>query len=372
MADLTECKVLVVDDTESNIDILVDALGSDYEVSVAMDGESALRDIAEEIPDLILLDIIMPGIDGYEVCQRLKSDKNTKSIPIIFLTAMAQEQDEAKGLAFGAVDYVTKPFSLELVKSRVKNQLELKRHRDNLEELVKERTLELAITQEVTIDGLAVLAEYRDPETGGHIQRTKNYMRILTKHLKRHPKYCDFLDDKTIDLIYKSTPLHDIGKVGVADNILLKPGKLTEEEFKEMEKHVVYGHDAIQVTEQKLGENTFLSFAKDIAISHHEKWDGSGYPYGLKEEAIPLAGRMMAVADVYDALISKRVYKPPFLHEKAVDIIVNGDGRTEPHHFDPDVLQAFKDTAEDFRQVAIEFADYDEERQTLMGKNQKK
>ena len=254
MADLTECKVLVVDDAESNIDILVDALGSDYEVSVAMDGESALQDIAEEIPDLILLDIIMPGVDGYEVCKRVKADEKTQKIPIIFITALTEEQDEAKGLALGAVDYVTKPFSPDLVKSRVKNQLELKRHRDNLEELVEERTRELAMTQEVTIDGLAVLAEYRDPETGGHIQRTKNYMRILTERLKGLPKYRDFLDDTTIDLIYKSTPLHDIGKVGVADNILLKPGRLTEEEFKEMEKHVVYGHEALQVTERKLGE----------------------------------------------------------------------------------------------------------------------
>ena len=241
--------------------------------------------------------------------------------------------------------------------------------KDHLEKMVEERTREVMLTQAVMIESLATLAEYRDPETGGHIQRTKNYMRILTERLKGHPKYRDFLDDTTIDLIYKSTPLHDIGKVGVADNILLKPGRLTEEEFKEMEKHVVYGHEALRVTERKLGENTFLSFAKDIAISHHEKWDGSGYPYGLKGEAIPLAGRMMAVADVYDALISKRVYKPPFPHEKAVDIIINGDGRTEPHHFDPDVLQAFKDAAEDFRQVAIEFADYDEERQTLMKKN---
>ena len=365
MANLTECKVLIVDDTESNIDILVDALGSDYEVIVAIDGETALQAIEEEIPDLILLDIMMPGMSGYEVCKRLKSDKKTENIPIIFLTAMTGEQDEAKGLALGAVDYVTKPFSPELVRSRVKNQLELKRHRDHLEELVEERTRELAMTQEVTIDGLAVLAEYRDPETGGHIQRTKHYMRILTDQLKNLPQYRDFLDVTTIDLIYKSTPLHDIGKVGVTDNILLKPGRLTEEEFKEMERHVIYGHDALQAAEQKLGDNTFLKFAKEIAISHHEKWDGSGYPYGLKGEAIPLTGRMMAVADVYDALISKRVYKPPFPHEKAVDIIVNGDGRTEPYHFDPDVLKAFKDAAENFRQVAIEFADFQEEKEAL-------
>ena len=365
MADLTNCRILVVDDIESNIDILVDVLGSDYEVSVAMDGETALQTIIEVTPDLILLDIMMPGMDGYEVCKRLKADENTQKIPIIFLTAMTEERDEARGLALGVADYVTKPFSPALIRARVRNQLELKLYRDHLEELVMERTRELALTQEVTIDGLAVLAEYRDPETGGHIQRTKNYVRLLAEHLKTHPRYSDFLDDITIELLYKSAPLHDIGKVGVCDSILLKPGRLTREEFKEMEMHVIYGHNAIKAAERKLGENSFLRFAKEITISHHEKWDGSGYPYGLKAEAIPFVGRLMAMADVYDALISKRVYKPPFSHKKAVDIIVNGDGRTEPCHFDPDVLQAFIDLAEDFRQIALGFADFDEEREIL-------
>ncbi len=366
MGDLTEYKILIVDDTESNIDILVDILSGTWNLAVAMDGESALEIVQENPPDLILLDIMMPGIDGYEVCKRLKMDETTREIPIIFLTAMTKEQDEAKGLALGAVDYVTKPFSPELVESRVRNQLKLKHHQDHLATLVRERTIELALTQEVTIDAMAIMAEYRDPETGGHIQRTKNYVRVLAEHLKTHPEYSGFLSDEIIDLLYKSTPLHDIGKVGVADSILLKPGKLTPEEFKEMENHVHYGHDAIRVAEQKLSENSFLRLAREITISHHEKWDGSGYPYGLKGDAIPFGGRLMALADVYDALVSKRVYKPPFPHEKAVDIIVNGDGRTHPHHFDPDVLQAFKDLEEKFLQIAIEFADFDEEREVLL------
>ncbi|MCK5312440.1 MAG: response regulator, partial [Desulfobacteraceae bacterium] len=199
MIDLSQCNVLIVDDTEENVDILVEALGNDYDVSVAMDGESALEYIHEHQPVLILLDIMMPGMDGYEVCRKLKQDTTTKEIPIIFLTALAKEQDEAKGLALGAVDYITKPFSSHLVKARVRNQLELKLHRDHLEQLVRARTQELELTQEVTIETLGTLAEYRDPETGGHIKRTKNYVKLLAEHLKDHPEYKNYLDDATID-----------------------------------------------------------------------------------------------------------------------------------------------------------------------------
>ncbi|MFC1866695.1 two-component system response regulator [Thermodesulfobacteriota bacterium] len=364
MADSMDFNVLVVDDTETNIDILVETLGDDYDISVAMDGESALEDIADRVPDLILLDIMMPGMDGYEVCERLKSDDATKNIPVIFLTAMTEEQDEAKGLALGAVDYVTKPFSPELVKSRVRNQLELKRHRDHLEELVQERTMELILTQDATIYALATLAEYRDPETGGHIRRTQNYVLALAEHLQSHPKFSSFLDDKTIALLYKSAPLHDIGKVGVQDSILLKPGKLTDEEFDEMKNHTTYGHDTILKVEQEIGDeftSSFLSLSREIAYTHQEKWNGSGYPRGLKEEAIPISGRLMAVADVYDALISKRVYKPPFPNSKAVAIIEESKG----NHFDPDMVDAFLELEDNFREIALEHTDFDEEREAL-------
>ncbi len=361
VTDLTELKVLVVDDTETNIDILVETLEDTCDVSVAMDGESALEAVEEEMPDLILLDIMMPGMDGYEVCEHLKTDEATLHIPIIFLTAMTGEQDEAKGLALGAVDYVTKPFSPDLVRSRVQNQLELKHHRDHLEDLVRERTRELELTQEVTIESMASLAEYRDPETGGHIKRTKNYLKALAAHMKGHPKFEAFLDDATIDLLYKSAPLHDIGKVAIEDSVLLKPGRLTDEEFEAMKKHTIYGRDAIQTAVKRLGRESFMRYAQEIAYTHQEKWDGSGYPQGLQGEEIPISGRLMAVADVYDALISHRVYKKPFSHTRAVNIILEGRGT----HFDPDMVDGFMVIQEECRQIALQFADYEEEKEAL-------
>jgi len=362
MKKLSECTVLVVDDTEANIDLMVATFGDDYDISVALDGETALELVKSVHPDLILLDIMMPGMDGYEVCRRLKANEATRDTPIIFVTALSDSGDETRGLVLGAVDYITKPFKPAIVKTRVRNHLELKRHRDHLEELVKERTRELALTQEVTIESLAVLAEYRDPETGGHIRRTQNYVRILAERLKDEPRFKDVLNDATVDLLYKSAPLHDIGKVGVPDNILLKAGRLTEEEFEEMKKHPIYGRNAIRAAEKRLGSNSFLRLAREIAYSHHEKWNGSGYPQGLKGEEIPVSGRLMALVDIYDALISKRVYKPPFPHKRAVVIIAEGKGS----HFDPDIVDAFLELEEKFRQIALEHADYEEERQALM------
>ena len=361
MADLSNSTVLVVDDVETNIDILVETLGDDYDVSVAIDGESALESVESEAPDLILLDIMMPGMDGYEVCRRLKADERTRNIPIIFVTAMGEAEDEAKGLSLGALDYITKPFKPSLVKSRVQNHLLLKRHQDHLEELVRQRTRELELTQEATIESMAALAEYRDPETGGHIKRTKNYIKVLAEKIKDHPKFETFLDDETIELLYKSAPLHDIGKIAIEDSILLKQGKLTEEEFEAMKKHTIYGRDAIRAAVKKLGRDSFLRYAEDIAYTHQEKWDGSGYPQGLKNGEIPIPGRLMALADVYDALISKRVYKSPFTHSKAVAIIEEG----KSSHFDPDIVDAFLELHENFRQIALEHADFDEERETL-------
>jgi len=362
MTDISDCSVMVVDDVEANIDILVNTLGDSYDVAVALDGKSALESIAENKPDLILLDIMMPGMDGYEVCRRLKADDETKNIPILFLTAMTEEQDEERGLKLGAVDYITKPFSVGLVKARVHNQLELKLHRDHLEELVRERTRQLELTQEVTIESMGALAEYRDPETGGHIRRTQSYLELLANHLKDHPKFKEFLNDPTIELILKSAPLHDIGKIGVSDLILLKPGQLNSQEFEDMKKHSLYGRDAIAFAEKKLGKDSFLKYAKIIAESHHEKWDGTGYPHGRKGEGIPVVGRLMAVADVYDALISKRVYKPPYPHNRSVEVIKTGRGT----HFDPDIVDAFLELEEEFRKVALKFADFEEERENLM------
>ncbi len=359
-----EDKVLLVDDNTTNLQLLHETLdGLGYKLLIAKNGQTALTIAQKALPSLILLDIMMPEIDGYEVCRRLKADEKTAQIPVIFITALADEEDEAKGLGLGAVDYITKPINPELVRARVHNHLELKRHQDHLEKLVEERTRRLALTRAVTIESLATLAEYRDPETGGHIKRTQNYVKALAVRLMDHPRYRAELSDEIVDLLYLSAPLHDLGKVGVPDKVLLKTGKLTDEEFEEMKKHTIYGEEALRITEQKLGEDTFLHYAREIAHTHQEKWDGSGYPQGLKGNEIPLPGRLMALADVYDALISKRVYKPPFPHEKAVEIIVEGKGK----HFDPDVVDAFLELENTFRNIALTFADYEEERQMLGG-----
>lgn len=362
MHDLSECAILIVDDVEANIDILVHTLENDYQLRVAMDGQAALESIELNSPDIILLDVMMPIMDGYEVIRRLKSDERTRLIPVLFLTALTDQQAEAKGLALGAVDFITKPFNPELVKARVHNHLLLKRHQDDLEGLVAERTTQLRQTQDVIIQNMGVMAECRDPETGGHIKRTQGYVRVLAERLRTWPKFKELLSPATIELLYKSAPLHDIGKVAIADSILLKPGKLTPEEFDEMKKHTHYGRDVIMRCEKDLPYESFLDVAREIAYSHHEKWDGSGYPQGLAGDGIPVAGRIMALADVYDALVSKRVYKPPFPHAKAVTIIREGRGQ----HFDPDMVDAFLGIEETFRQVAFEFADYEEERINLM------
>ncbi len=345
--DLDKCIVLIVDDTPMNIDILVDTLGDDYEMRVALDGETALKDIHEFPPDIILLDVMMPGMSGYDLCEKLKADKKTSNIPIIFITSKNDDKDEEIGLKLGAVDFITKPFNPELVKARVHNQVELKRYRDTLEVLVKQRTKELQSTQEATILAMAVVAERRDNETGNHIKATQYYVRLLAEYLKNNDKFAELKQSGVIDLLVMSAPLHDIGKVGIPDNILCNPGKLTQEEFEEMKKHSVYGYESIREVEKILGYSSFLKFAGEIAVSHHERYDGKGYPYGLRGDEIPISGRIMAVADVYDALVSKRIYKPPFNHKAAIRIITDGRGT----QFDPDVVDAFIALKDDFQKV---------------------
>lgn len=368
MKPLSECTILIVDDTEINIDILVATLGDDYELSVAMDGESALETVKIERPDLILLDIMMPGMSGYDVCKKLKDNSATCDIPIIFLSAMTDIDSKTRGFEAGAVDYITKPFEILEVKARVQTHLfittarqELAMQNEILEQRVTERTRELCLTQEITLEALASLAEYRDPDTGGHIERTKNYVRILAEKLSTYKKYQTVLNNDVIQIFYKSAPLHDIGKIGIRDDILLKPDKLTLDEFEEMKNHTVIGYEALRIASLKLGENSFLKHAMEFSKYHQEKWDGSGYPDGLSGEDIPLAGRIMAIADVYDALISKRVYKPPYTHKKAVGIIMEGRG----NHFEPLMVDAFEEVQESFRQIAIKYADYPEELVTL-------
>ncbi len=355
--------VLVVDDTPENLTLMADLLRGSYKVKVANNGEKALRIAASDPrPDLILLDVMMPGLDGYEVCRRLKADPGTRDIPVVFLTAKVEAEDEQAGLELGAVDYVTKPISPPVVLARVRNHLMLKDMSDFLrdknlflEAEVARRTREVNAIQDVTILSMASLAGTRDNETGAHIRRTQHYLKMLAEALSLHPKYAAELTVPVIDLLYKSAPLHDIGKVGIPDQILCKPGRLTEEEFAVMRTHTTLGRDAIMAAEALLGDIdlSFLRHAREIAYSHHEKWDGTGYPLGLAGTEIPLSARLMAVADVYDALISERVYKPSFPHEKAVAIILDGRGK----HFDPDVVDAFIRIAGDFAEIARRFAD---------------
>ena len=363
--------ILIVDDSPANIAFLGNVLKDSYDLKVATNGSQALQ-IAQHTPDigLILLDIIMPGMDGYEVCRHLKASRVTERIPVVFVSARADIDDEALGFAVGAVDYITKPIRSAIVKARVRTHLALFDQNQVLEEMVRKRTEELAITQDVTILSLATLAEYRDNETGGHIVRTQRYVRVLAENLRHRSRFRDGLNPEAIDLLFKSATLHDIGKVGIADRILRKPGPLTPEEFKEMKRHPGYGAAALARAEQLLGtdkSSSFLHLAREIAISHHEKWDGSGYPDGLAGDEIPVPGRLMAMADIYDAMVSRRIYKPPFSHQKAYEIIVNGDGRVMPYHFDPGVLETFINHHETFRAIAAECADSEEERQALDG-----
>lgn len=309
--------VLVIDDTADNLTLMQGLLKDRYKVMAANNGERGIKiALSDHPPDLILLDIMMPGIDGYEVCRRLKADAATRDIPVIFLTAKSEVEDERKGFELGAVDYITKPISPPIVLARVHTQLALKASADFLrdknaflEAEVEKRTREVMAIQDVTIMALTSLAETRDSDTGNHIRRTQNYVRALARKLSLHPRFSSFLTLANINLLFKSAPLHDIGKVGIPDRILLKPGRLTPEEFEIMKTHTTLGRDALAHAEQMLGtEVAFLTLAKEIAYSHQEKWDGSGYPQGLKGDDIPISARLMAVADVYDALISRRVY----------------------------------------------------------------
>ncbi|MDD2536200.1 MAG: two-component system response regulator [Macromonas bipunctata] len=357
--------VLVVDDTPANLSLMTGLLRDIYKVKAAIDGEKALRIAQSDAPpDLILLDIMMPGMDGYEVCRRLQANPVTRDIPIIFLTAKAGIEDEKMGLELGAVDYITKPISPPIVLARVRNHLALKasadflrNKADFLEAEVVRRTAEVMAIQDVTIMAMASLAETRDSDTGNHIRRTQHYVKVLAQHLRKHPRFASVLDDdRYIALLFKSAPLHDIGKVGIPDRILLKPGKLTFEEFEIMKTHTTLGRDAIQAAEEHLGMKVeFLNLAKEIAYGHQEKWDGSGYPQGAAGEAIPVGARLMAVADVYDALISRRVYKEGMPHDKAAAIIVQGRGQ----HFDPDIVDAFVAVQDQFQAIAQRFADSD-------------
>jgi len=354
--------VLIVDDTPENLSILGELLQPTYRVRAANSGRRALQ-IAHSHPppDLILLDVMMPDMDGYGVLAALRADPLTSQIPVIFVTAMDATEDEEHGLDCGAVDYITEPLRPAIVLARVRTQLELKRARDFLsdqnsflEAEVAHRMGENQLIQQVSIHALARLAETRDPETGNHLRRTQQYVRTLAIALSNHPRFSSYLDPRTIDALAQSAPLHDIGKVGIPDHVLLKPGKLTPEEWEIMKTHAKLGSDAIELAERDAEKPVeFLSIAKLIAHYHHEKWDGSGYPEGLRGDQIPIAARLMALADVFDALICKRVYKPAFPLEQAHAMILEGSGS----HFDPDIVHAFTSQFATFKAIADAYAD---------------
>ena len=355
--------LLVVDDVPGNLTVLGALLrDAGYQVKAANSGRAALRYAAQHPqPDLILLDVMMPEMDGCQVLAHLRADPATCFIPVIFLTALNDIQDEERGLEQGAADYITKPFLPTLVLARVRTQLEAKRARDwlrdqnaFLETEVARRMAENDLIQRVCIRALAHLAETRDPETGNHILRTQNYVRTLAIRVKNHPRFAAFLTGQTIELLARSAPLHDIGKVGIPDYILLKPGPLAPDEWAIMKTHAQIGADAIQQTEVDVEKPVpFLTFAKEIARWHHEKWDGSGYPDGLAGDAIPVSARLMALADVFDALISVRVYKPAMPFEQARGIIAAGRGV----HFDPDMTDAFLAHFDEFQAIAQRYRD---------------
>src|SRR5436190_8332963 len=320
-----QATILVVDDTPSNISVLSEILRGEYRVLAAINGEQALKiACGDPPPDLILLDVMMPDMSGHEVCQRLKAESSTRKIPVIFVTAMNQAEDEAQGFALGAVDYITKPVSPPIVKARVRTHLALYDQNRELERMVGERTAELRHTRLEIIKRLGRAGEFRDNETGMHVVRVAHYCRLLGEAVR--------MNEEDVDLLFNAAPMHDIGKIGIRDNVLLKPGKLEDGEIKIMRQHVPFGSEII-------GEHGdgLLSMARLIALTHHEKWDGTGYHRSLKGEQIPLVGRITSIADVFDALTSVRPYKKAWPVEDAVTLIKREAGTS----LDPELVQQF-------------------------------
>lgn len=347
-------KLLIVDDILDNIKVAMNHLKPlGCEFIYATSGKQALERALIHHPDLILMDVMMPEMDGYETVIRLKQSAETASIPVIYLTAKIDPKDIARGFECGGVDYVTKPFSGAELLARVRTHLELRRYQNHLERLVSERTQEVEKLRNAVIEALGGMAEYRDPETGGHIKRTQHYVRELAQRLYEKGKFLMILNPEYIQTLFLSAPLHDIGKVGIRDHILLKPASLTPEEFEEMKRHTLIGEQAIAKLIHNAGECEFLSCALEIAGSHHERFDGSGYPRGLAGEAIPLSARIMALADVYDALVNKRVYKEAWSHERAMQVMRAGRGS----HFDPQVFDTFLELEERFIEIYETFRD---------------
>lgn len=345
-------KILIVDDEELNRNLLTVMLEYEgYKIKTAIDGESALKSVMLDPPDLILLDVMMPGMDGNEVVNTLKDNPVTKSIPVIMVTALDNKEAKLAALKSGAEDFLTKPVDRAELLLRVRNMLRLKSYSDllsnyneTLEAEVEVRTAELESAYKDTIITMVRAAEFKDEDTGAHVRRIGHYSSMLAKLLG--------LDKTQVNALFYASLMHDIGKIGIPDDILFKTTPFTPEEWKTMKTHSEIGAEIL-----KKGDSPFVRMGAEIALNHHERWDGTGYPKGISGEAIPLSARIMAVCDVYDALRSKRPYKPAFSHQKAVKIITEGDGRTLPEHFDPTVLAAFAAHPEYFEEIYDEYAD---------------
>jgi putative two-component system response regulator len=356
--------LLVVDDTPANLNLMAGLLNTEYRVRLATGGARAFELALRDPPDLVLLDVMMPEVDGYEVCRRLKRDPRTCDVPVIFITAMSQPDDEARGFEVGAADFIHKPISPPILRARVQTHLQVKAWQDSLrrrnaglESQLSVKLEQVERMRDATLYVMVSMAEFRDQDTGNHVRRTQEYVRVLAAHLRSNPgEDADAarLDAAAVEMLAKSAPLHDIGKVAIPDHILLKPGPLDADAFEVMKTHTLHGWEMLRRAAQRIdGDASFLGYAMEIARHHHERWDGSGYPDRLSGRAIPLSARLMAVADVYDALISRRPYKEPMPHEQAVRHLLKGAGT----HFDPALVQAMRACEQQFIDIAAAWHD---------------
>ena len=368
--------IMVVDDESVNLSVLSKLLIQGNNVRAYKSGQAALKALNDDPrPDLILLDIMMPGLDGFATLSKMRENSRARDIPVIFITSLDSTADEDRGFRLGAVDYITKPFKPSTVLARVIAHLELKEARDRLKDQnrwleaeVEKRLEEIRLVQTASLTALMRLAETRDENTGNHIRRTSKYVETLALEMKNNPKYADQMNDERIRSIVQASPLHDVGKIGITDQILRKPGKLTSEEFEVIKTHCEIGASALtsaknealmrlspEVKSTMASALLFLEDAEIIALNHHEKWDGTGYPAGKKQLQIPLSARLMALADVFDALTTARPYKIAWTMEEAASFILGQEGKA----FDPDVVAAFKNRLDEFQQIMTDFADAD-------------
>jgi len=349
--------ILIVEDVPYNIDILLNILKDDYRLLIATNGKQAKQIIKKQAIDLILMDINLPDINGIRLATDIRTNEESNNIPVIFVSSIEDPDVKSKCFEIGASDYITKPYNQAEIKARIKYHLSmveanrlLNSQKNILEEMVRTKTDEVIKTRDAAINAVSSLVETRDSETSGHINRTKNYVLIIAETLRIMGKYVDVLTPEYIYEIERASPLHDIGKIGIPDHVLLKPGKLTKEEFEIVKQHPVIGYKALASAKKDLGENSFFDIACDIAMYHHEKWNGKGYPSNLKGDEIPLAARIMSLADVYDALTSERIYKEAYDHEKSKEIIIEGSG----NQFDPNIVDAFIIAEKLFKKVAFQ------------------